>query len=83
MLNPIYDSDLIAENTVYSSAEDKLCTDVKEERNNEKEVRILQENENPLYETKGSDAVLNPIYDRFACYLFSLLTLFPLSFVCI
>lgn len=28
---------------------------------------LEQENENPLYETTGGDAALNPIYDRFVC----------------
>ena len=45
-----------------------LYTEVKEHENmNKKDKKMAQENESPLYETTGGDAVCNPIYDRSDC----------------
>jgi len=56
--NVLYDSELIIENTACPSEANDLYTEVEEHE----ETYLTKENENPLYETAGRDAVLNPIY---------------------
>jgi len=60
----VFYSELIIENTACPSEANDLYTEVEEHE----ETYLTKENENPLYETAGRDAVLNPIYARFVCY---------------
>ena len=50
----------IVENTAFSSKDNEIYAEVKEENKNE-ETYEQQESDNPLYETVGGDAVFNPI----------------------
>ena len=58
-------------NDLYSEAYTEVYTEVKEldHTNNKEAPQKQNENQNPLYETIGAEAVCNPIYDRFATLL--------------
>ena len=75
----VFSSNLTVENTARSSEENHLYTEIDEESKNEKEKYMSQKNENPLYKTAVGDAVFNPIYDRFDCFLFVCLFVVLLS----